>query len=78
MRIIIGVGIQTMRLIIGPTNRGCPLRHLRGLAPPTTPHWRADALGDSYADALHYSYASAQCVRLIHPSSGGWGVSPPQ
>ena len=35
MRIIIGAGIQTMRLIIGPTNRGCP---------PTTPiggrtHW---------------------------------------
>ena len=28
MPIIIGVGIQTMRLIIGPTNRGCP---------PTTP-----------------------------------------
>ena len=50
MRIIIGAGIQTMRLIIGPTNRGCP---------PTTPHWRADAFGDSYADADGDSYADA-------------------
>ena len=67
MRIIIGVGIQTMRLIIGPTNRGCP---------PTTPHWRADAFGDSYADADGIG------LRLMRPPNTsvqrGLGGVPPQ